>query len=72
MRKPEVMGCYKNICERCVNRNKNKKVMFSSRPACLLGKKPTKNSCFYFKCEGKGSAKCESCKRFYDYTDWSL
>lgn len=51
--------CYKKVCEMCVLKG-NKKLLGGY--TCIKGHAPSQNACFYFSCQGKGTAKCEKCQ----------
>lgn len=58
--------CFKDICEKCTNRGSLKGVLFK-KYECNLNKKPYKDRCFYFKCEGKGNKNlCLNCPNYFE------
>lgn len=55
-------NCYKMVCEKCTNRGATISGLFKEKVRCNIGRKPIKNKCFYFVCEGKtNNHLCESC-----------
>jgi hypothetical protein len=61
--------CFKTPCAKCVNRDKERKSTLFNKYPCKLEKKLQKNSCFYFKCEGKDNGLCERCKYLFKEDD---
>ncbi|MCD7741504.1 MAG: hypothetical protein LUI06_04805 [Ruminococcus sp.] len=56
--------CYTHICEKCIHRKLTVKGLLGNKYVCALGKKPKGGkNCFYFKCEGKDSPRCENCSK---------
>lgn len=53
--------CYDKVCEKCIYRGEISKGIFGTKISCNKNRKPNKNTCFYFACEGKNASRCETC-----------